>query len=346
MKKYTIIGFLVSIGIISGLVWLSGYQQFVSAFVRVNLSLLASILLIGLTTLLTLALVMKMVFAIGGREISFRKIVPAYFSSNFLNCITPLGQAGGEPASAFIFNRRFDIPYEESLATIMINDLIYAFIFVPFLFASLIAAFFITTSLNALIIISIGLFFSIAISGILILSFTTYRDKVKKLILWVGGKVNKIVTLIKKIKPNFKNDLIDRQQLKQRIDNFFSTIDLFKENLNQLKAPLAVASLSFLFKALVSLLLLKTFLGGSLSYLFPISILVITLSSFAFYLPLPGGAGGVEAAYATVLVFFTALPLSLAAAVALLYRISFYWLPIILGGLSLGGISGDIVSKT
>jgi len=346
MKKYTILGFLISLAIIASMVWFSGYQRFISAFIRVNLSIIISIIVIGFLTLLTLALAMKMVFSVGGRDISFKKIVPAYFSSNFLNCITPLGQAGGEPAAALVFSKRFEIPYEESLATIIINDLIYAFVFIPFLFSSLLIAYFLTSSINALILISLGLFFSMFISIVLILSFTTYRGKVKSLLLWLGEKANKIISYLQKIKPDLTIDLVKQDQLKKRIENFYCTIDLFKDKVAELKLPFLVAGLSFVLKILVSFILLKTFLGGSLFHSLLISLLVVTLSSFAFYLPLPGGAGGVEAAYATVLVFFTPLTLSLAAVVALLYRISFYWLPVVVGGFSLGGISSRLVSKT
>jgi len=48
--------------------------------------------------------------------------------------------------------------------------------------------------------------------------------------------------------------------------------------------------------------------------------------------PLPGGLGGLEAAFITLLVPTAGVPASVATAGVLIYRGATYWLPILVGG--------------
>ncbi|MDY6780367.1 MAG: lysylphosphatidylglycerol synthase domain-containing protein, partial [Halobacteria archaeon] len=63
------------------------------------------------------------------------------------------------------------------------------------------------------------------------------------------------------------------------------------------------------------------------------------------YMPLPGGLGSVEITLAIVLASLTALSLTQASAVALLYRICVYWFVLVLGGLSLSYLSVGMYEK-
>jgi len=63
-------------------------------------------------------------------------------------------------------------------------------------------------------------------------------------------------------------------------------------------------------------------------------LFVIPLANLAGAAPLPGGLGGIEAAFVTLLVPTTGIQASVITAAVLIFRGAIYWMPILIGGLA------------
>jgi uncharacterized membrane protein YbhN (UPF0104 family) len=72
----------------------------------------------------------------------------------------------------------------------------------------------------------------------------------------------------------------------------------------------------------------------------PVSLFVVPLSLLAVVTPLPGGAGGVEAAITALLASLAGLPVVDAAAGALLCRGATWALPVLVGGVVTAATAG------
>ncbi|MFW5963991.1 MAG: lysylphosphatidylglycerol synthase transmembrane domain-containing protein, partial [Natronomonas sp.] len=66
----------------------------------------------------------QVVLGAAGVTVPFRKLVVTFYAAMFANYITPMGQAGGEPFIAYILSRDTEANYEESLASVVIADLL------------------------------------------------------------------------------------------------------------------------------------------------------------------------------------------------------------------------------
>ena len=66
----------------------------------------------------------QLVLGAVGVSVPYRKLVVTFFAATFANYVTPMGQAGGEPFIAYVLARDTDASYEQSLASVLMADLI------------------------------------------------------------------------------------------------------------------------------------------------------------------------------------------------------------------------------
>jgi len=79
---------------------------------------------------------------------------------------------------------------------------------------------------------------------------------------------------------------------------------------------------------------------------FGLVLFIVPVGGLVTLVPLPGGIGGVEFAVAGMVVALTSVDLAVAGAMVLLYRICVYWLPILIGGLSVAYTATNLRTLT
>jgi len=66
----------------------------------------------------------RVVLSAVGIEVSGRRLVVTYLAATFANYVTPFGQAGGEPFIAYVLSQGTGASYEDSLASVVVTDLL------------------------------------------------------------------------------------------------------------------------------------------------------------------------------------------------------------------------------
>ena len=83
---------------------------------------------------------------------------------------------------------------------------------------------------------------------------------------------------------------------------------------------------------------------AALGYTVPVAVVLfaIPLGNLAGAAPLPGGLGGIEAAFVAILAPTTGIPAATVTAAVLIYRGVIYWLPVGLGGAAAAAFGMDL----
>ena len=119
--------------------------------------------------------------------------------------------------------------------------------------------------------------------------------------------------------------------LDERASGFFEHIEQVATNRRRLALVLGFSLAGWLFQG-ASLLAAFAAVGYTVPWY--VVLFVIPLANVAGAAPLPGGLGGIEAAFVALLVPTTAVPAAEITAAVLVYRGAIYWMPVVLGGSS------------
>lgn len=327
-------GFVGAGLVLALLLWVVGIDGIVTQLHRTNSSVIA--VLLGLIPLWLIAwgLCLHTVLRAMGTPTSRRRAIVVFAAATFANQVTPFGQAGGEPLSAFLISETADTEYENGLAAIASVDTLHFF---PSIGMGVVGiGLFVLRGLN----FDRNLFIaSVAVASLLtgfILALTLgwrFRYRIESVVLsvlppvirWVGRRVPRVTT------PT-------REDIEERVDGFFASIARIASN----RRHLIVAGLF----SCAGWLTLATCLWISLVSIgqivpFVAMLIVLPVASIAGIFPLPGGIGGVEGAFIVLVVATTGVATTAATAAVVIYRGATYWLPMLVGG----GIATVIVDN-
>lgn len=125
--------------------------------------------------------------------------------------------------------------------------------------------------------------------------------------------------------------LLSREQLTERLDEFYKTLDLVADDRRGVFVALAYAHLGWVFLAL-PLVIAAYALGVTIPL--GVAFATVALGKLGSVLPLPGGVGGVEIVIATLITLLAEIDPATAAAITVCYRFSVYWFSLFLGGIT------------
>jgi uncharacterized protein (TIRG00374 family) len=261
----------------------------------------------------------QVVLAVVGIEVRYRHLVVTYFSATFANYITPFGQAGGEPFIAYILSQDIGASYEDSLASVVIADLLNLLPF--FNFAALGLAMLVVRAELPDVIRPLAYALTalaIAISGIAYLGWN-HRVGVKR---WV-------LRLLEPLLRRTSRFSIDG--VRQRIDRFYASLEIIADEPRELAYALVFSYTGWLFFAL-PLYIAAITLGFHIEPL--LVLFIVPASTIAGFVPTPGGLAGVETVLVVLLVALVPLAAGQAFAVATIYRVASYWFALVVGGIA------------
>ncbi|WP_254546039.1 lysylphosphatidylglycerol synthase transmembrane domain-containing protein [Halomarina pelagica] len=324
--RATVLGFLAALAVLLLTFGFVGLGPIVNAVSMADPRVVALLPLVAAAWLLAWGLSLRVVLAVIGTPVRATTAVLVYLAATFANNVTPFGQAGGEPITAYLIADVTENEYETGLAAIASVD---ALNFVPSLsFAAIGIAYFAATAalgrhLRAAAV-SLALIATALAAG-LVLGWR-YRNEVRDGLTDVLTPVSRAFA---RLIPG--RTAPSRYTVYARVDGFFVAVERVAGDRENLLLALGFATLGWL--ALSTSLWLSIYaLSSAEPVAFAATLLVIPIGSIASITPLPGGLGGIETVLITLLVALGVDPVTAGAAV-LVHRTATYWLPTLIGGL-------------
>jgi len=312
-KKNALLTVLATI-ILGFTVYLADVSRVLSAIKSANKYYLFLSLLLGILILFLRSKVWHSFFEKLNLGISQSRSFKLFSTGEFLNNVTPFGQAGGQPLMAYIISDNSDSKYEESLATVVSADFMTGF---PLLTFGLLSA--IYFSLNGLESETVS---QVAIFSVVAITFTS------GLVYTLWFKAGKIEAVILRVFERIIPWDPWIQKIDNALDNIQETFETFGDDPRGLVKPGIYAHISFITDISVLYIVLLS-LGVSVNplYLF----LAFPIANLSKSAPTSGGSGVYELTLASILSVTLGIEFAVAVASALLYRLTTYWVAIVVG---------------
>lgn len=303
----------ISTVILAALIYLADFREFITAIIRVDPFYMSLAFFFGMAVFLVWGYVWHSFFRKLGIKTSLKKSYKLFMAGNFMNSITPLGQVGGEPFMAYIVSKNTDSSYEKSLSAIVSSDLlntipilvytIFTFVYI-FLFGE-VRGFYAET-----VLLLLGLTFLVLGLGWFLWRGNSYVES------WMDGTVNYFASKSERIEKIY--DSVHEKIVEVR--------ETFREAGEDRRHLFKTAVISHLALPTQFICLYLILLGLGVEPDVTGVVLSVLLSGLAIFSPTPGGTGTMEAALSgLILVFYPGTALEIAAAAAVLYRLTTYW---------------------
>lgn len=320
------VGFLGTAVVLAVLVALVGTGEVVDALGRLDAGSLGLVALSGGCWLAAWGACLRAVLGSLDVDIGYGRAFGIYASAAFANNVTPFGQAGGEPFSAYLISRATDAEYEHSLAAIASVD---AINFIPSIaLASLGLLYYAARFTVGDRLVTVAIVVVALAVGIPAIAYTLWRNR-HRVRLGIVRALTPVLHRVAGVVPGFTPPSADA--IRHRVSGFFDAIKRVADDRTRLARAVAFSALGWVFLCLTLWLSLY-----ALDAVVPLALvlIVVPVATVASVTPLPGGAGGVEFVLVLLLVPTTGVTAATAATAALVYRAGTYWLSTGLGGIS------------
>lgn len=322
-RRALILGFGGAVVLLLGLFWLVGAGEIIETLVTAEGEFVAVTFLVALGWLAAWGLMLRA--ALGALDINIR-IGTSFFVYNgvvFANNVTPFGQAGGEPIAALLVSKVAKSKYETGLAGIASIDLcnVVASLTLVFMGVGYQA---VTATLAQRVETAVGS--AVVLIGTIVavlLLLWRYRSQVAQRLPGV------VSPPIVRIVPRLTSVSDVRDGLTERLEGLVESFELLATDRRSLSLVFSLSILGWLLQAVALLAAFAAF-GQTVSV--AVVLFTIPLANLAGAAPLPGGLGGIEAAFVALLVPTTGIPAATITAAVVLFRAAIYWLPVFIGG--------------
>ena len=317
-------GFVLTVPVFGLLFWFVDIKPVLTALQQAHRTILGLVLLTTICWLFAWSQSLRTVLQTLDVSVSIPQSFFLFSGATFSNNITPFGQAGGEPITAYLISQTSKTKYETGLAAIASVDTLN---FVPsFLFAIVGIGYYaivltLTSHMKFAAIILGGLGVGIFGGGYYLWTSRTAAEQ--RLSSWIARLLHPIADVI----PRFTAPT--QKAIRRRIAHFIQTIEQIATNPTQLVVALGFSSAGWLFQA--GALWLAFYAIGT-TVPFAVVLFTIPISTIAGITPLPGGAGGIETVLVALLTSATSIEPAIIVAAVIIFRGLIYWVPTVIGG--------------
>jgi len=240
---------------------------------------------------------------LGDRK-NYLDTVKMLYGFSFINNVTPFGNLGGEPIIAYRVSKNVEKDYETVLSAVFFTGVI---IFLPMILVLPLASVYLGlySGVNPFIVIEVA--------TAIFLSFFVLRKLYSE-------RVDLLI------------DVSSRFGVEEKFEKFRDGFKIYRDDRKNLIEALLISSTGMLFDV-VCLYILVLAISAPVNFL--VLLAIVPLARLSNFAPSPGGSGFYEAGLTGLLVLFTPLVLAEAVSVALLYRLSTFYIGILLGYLEL-----------
>jgi uncharacterized protein (TIRG00374 family) len=324
-RVVTLLGFAGAFFVLLVVVWVIGVEDVLAALARANSRLLLLVVLAAACWVSAWGLSLWTVLGSIGSPIPAPRAIFVFSAAMFSNNVTPFGQAGGEPVSALLISTASDTDYETGLAAIASVDTLH---FVPSIGLATVGFGFVLLSAAELTRNLVFAALAVAVLALIVpvgayLGWqhrTRIEAVVVRMLTPIGRLAGRIVPRVTAPEPS---------DIERRIEGFFATVQRVARDRRALVTAMGFSALGWL--ALSSALWLSLLAIGY-TVPFPAALFVVPVGSIAGVTPLPGGLGGLDAAFIVLLTATTGVTAPVATAAVLIHRGATYWLPTLFGG--------------
>lgn len=252
----------------------------------------------------------------------------------FFNHLSPVGQAGGEPATAYLLTRSVGTDYEVNLAAVASHDAINV---VPSVFLAAVgAAYYATVSTidPDLRLLFMGVV-AVAVSlPALVAVAWSRRLAIKRAVFGLVARLLGVADRVAGVVPLLPAPP-EPEAFAGRLEGFLASLAVVARDRRRLAAAVAFSAAGWGFQA-VGLWLAVLAVGGSI----PLSVpfFVVPLGATASVVPTPGGLGGVEVASVGLLALLTGLDAGTATAAVAIHSVGGYLLTSAVGAAAAGAL--------
>lgn len=333
LVRRVLFGFLLTIPVCLFLFWSVDIDPVLATLQRVRRTILGLAVLTILGWLFAWSQSLRTVLRTLDVSVSVSRSFFLLSGATFSNNITPFGQAGGEPITAYLISQTSGTKYETGLAAIASVDTLN---FIPsFLFAAIGIGYYtivltLTSQMKFAAILLGGIGVGIFGGGYYL--WTVRSTAERHLSSGLAGFLGGIAGLIPRLSPP------SRETIRQRIAHFIRTIEQIAAHPSHLLVALGFSGAGWFFQA-VALWLAFYAIGTSVP--FAVVLFVIPISTIAGVTPLPGGAGGIETVLIALLTSTTSIESAIIVAAVIIFRGLVYWIPTMIGG----GVLAAITAK-
>lgn len=322
-----LLGFAGALGVFAVLFYLIGGREILVALTAADPLFVGITFAFGLCWLFAWSLMLRTLLVTMNVYVSVLQAFFVYSGAVFANNITPFGQAGGEPFAALLISRHSTARYETGLVGIASVDVLNVVSSVSLILLGIGSTAIVTTvddQVQTATVTALAL-----VTGICVVLAVLWRhrhaiaERVARTVAAAAGRIDSGRFDPASLETNIRG----------RTARFFEHIERLAVNPRRLGIVLGLSLFGWLFQ---SVALLAAF--QAVGYAVPVYVLffVIPLGNVAGATPLPGGLGGVEAAFIALLAVSTGVPEAAITAAVLIYRGAIYWMPTLIGGTSVG----------
>ncbi len=326
----TAAGFLLAGAVFAVMFWLVDAEAVVRALSRADAGLLAVVALTIVCWNASWGVALWNVLQAQGVTVQWYQALLVNAAGAFANHVTPFGQAGGEPVTAWLLSRTADTDYEVGLASVASLDAINV---VPSLsFAALGATYYVGVvavgdRLGYLPVAVVALALVVPVVAVLV---WRQRRTVERYVgaalarLWRG-----VATLVPRLSPPRPG------ALRERVEAFVEAVERVASDRPRLAAALAFSALGWL---LQSVGLWVTFVALDAPIPAYVAFFVVPMGTLGSVFPTPGGLGGIEAINVTLITIVTDVAPATVAAAVTIHSVGGYLLTNGIGALATGAL--------
>lgn len=313
IKDSKVLWYGISTLLLAVLVYTTDVRKFFDSLLQVDPLYMSLAMISGFSVFLIFGWIWYRIFRKVGIKADLRTSYQLFMAGNFVNSITPLGQAGGEPFMAYLVSENTGTSYEKSLSAVISSDMINLIPALTYTVLGVIYLMFFGLELPGLGPLLIVLAVIIAILGGGGYLLWSKDSRLKNFLFRVTDYIESKTDVSQKIIESV-NERIESAE-EAFIDAGGDPVYLGKTALISHIYPLT---------QIVALWLILHGMGVEAS-IGAIGLTVI-LSGLAHFSPTPGGTGAFEIAFAGLLIgFVPGIAPSDAVAAAVLFRLTSYW---------------------
>lgn len=324
----TVAGLGISLLVVGILVYLVGFDEFISRVYSADKLFVGGVIVGSIIWLSMWSGAFYIITNHLNIPFGYLDSIRTYATIMFANNVTPFAHLGGEPIAAGFISKIVGEDYEKCLGAISAVSVIH---FIPSVLFFVIGSFYIVfigsgvpESLDALMVSFLVLMGFIVTLGIAVGKFReSLEDKIAR-------TLSLLATLLSKV-PRFPD--YETGEIKEKVSGYFSNFLSVATNPRVVFFS-ALASTTGVFFKVISLWLALLAVGVEIPFI--LILVTVPVAGLASVLPLPGGAGGIEAVMIAILVSLTQFGSPEVTAGVVIMRSTIYWTPVVIGVLNLG----------
>ncbi|WP_207592581.1 lysylphosphatidylglycerol synthase transmembrane domain-containing protein [Halomontanus rarus] len=319
----TALGFVVAALVFAGMFWLLDTETVVTAVTQADLVLVA---LVGVTVLLwnlSWGVALWNVLRALDVDVPIRIAILVNAAGAFVNHVSPFGQAGGEPVTAYLLTRSAETEYEVNLASVASLDAIHV---IPSLsFATIGVSYYATTT-------TIGPGLEVLFTSIVVLAICT---PVVAIVLWrrrtsierrVAALLTSLLRTVAPVVPRLSAP--DDGAVAERVGGFVRALEVVAADRRRLVAAIGFSAGGWAIQA-VGLWIAFLAVGAPIPLSLP--FFVVPIGTMASVVPTPGGLGGIEVVNVTLITLLTGISGGTVAVAVTMHSVGGYLLTTAVG---------------